>query len=173
MDEKKVVHKELSFKIIGILFEVYNNLGYGYQEKYYERAIEKYFKDRKIKFKRQALFNIAIKGEIIGRYYLDFLVEDKIVLEIKKGNHFSKQNISFAKSMFRLCEEVLRRGNLKRTSTSLRRKLVLKLTVAISSETTSDYLVETIKERDRHVISEYRNYSRRHAINYGAFIHKK
>ena len=54
MNEKKVVHKELSFKIIGILFEVYNNLGYGYQEKY--------FKDRKIKFKRQALFNIAIKG---------------------------------------------------------------------------------------------------------------
>lgn len=90
MDEKKVVHKELSFKIMGILFEVYNNLGYGYQEKYYERAIEKYFKDGKIKFKRQALFNIAIKGEIIGRYYLDFLVEDKIVLEIKKGNHFSK-----------------------------------------------------------------------------------
>lgn len=97
MDEKKVVHKELSFKIMGILFEVYNNLGYGYQEKYYERAIEKYFKDGKIKFKRQALFNIAIKGEIIGRYYLDFLVEDKIVLEIKKGNYFSKQNMEQVK----------------------------------------------------------------------------
>lgn len=97
MNEEKVIYKELSYKIMGIFFEVYNELGYGYQEKYYERAIEKYFKDGKIKFKRQALFNIAVKGEIIGRYFLDFLVEDKIVLEIKKGNHFSKRNMEQVK----------------------------------------------------------------------------
>jgi hypothetical protein len=34
----KVLYKELSYKIVRILFDVYNDLGYGYQEKYYEKA---------------------------------------------------------------------------------------------------------------------------------------
>jgi len=93
----KVIYKELSYKVVGILFDVYNDLGYGYQEKYYERAIEKYFIADNIKFKRQVPYKIAVKGEIIGRYYLDFLVEDKIVLEIKKGNYFSRRNIEQVK----------------------------------------------------------------------------
>jgi GxxExxY protein len=95
--EEKVVHKKLSYQIVGILFEVYNELGYGYQEKYYEKAIEKYFRDKGINFKRQVCFSIAIKGEVIGKYILDFLVENKIALELKKGNYFSKRNIEQVK----------------------------------------------------------------------------
>ncbi len=93
MEEDKLIYKDLSYKIMGILFEVYNDLGYGYQEKHYERAIEKYLRDAKIKYIRQAPYKILIKGEVIGRYYLDFLIEDKIILEIKKGNHFSRRNL--------------------------------------------------------------------------------
>lgn len=91
--ENKVIYKELSYQIVGILFEVYNDLGYGYQEKYYERAIDKYLIAAELKFRRQASYKIAAKGEVIGRYYIDFIVEDKIVLEIKKGSYFSKRNI--------------------------------------------------------------------------------
>ena len=98
----KVIYKELSYKIVGILFEVYNELGYGYQEKYYERAIEKYFIAEKIKFKRQASYKIFVKNEVIGKYYLDFVVEDKIVLEIKKGNYFSKRNIEQVKGYLKV-----------------------------------------------------------------------
>ena len=94
---EKVIYKELSYRVVGILFDVYNDLGYGYQEKYYERAVEKYFKADKLKFKRQISYNISAKGEIIGKYFLDFLVEDKIILEIKKGNYFSKRNIEQVK----------------------------------------------------------------------------
>jgi GxxExxY protein len=100
--QNKIIYKELSFEIVGILFEVYNELGYGYQEKYYEKAIEKCFIAHKIKFKRQAPFKIKFKGEIIGRNYLDFLVEDKIVLEIKKGNYFSKRNIEQIKQYLKV-----------------------------------------------------------------------
>jgi len=100
--ESKVIHKELSYKIVGVLFEVYNELGYGYQEKYYERAIEKYFIAEKMNFKRQIPYKITAKGEVIGRYYLDFLVEDKIVLEIKKGNYFSKRNIEQVKGYLKI-----------------------------------------------------------------------
>lgn len=93
MQGEKVIYKELSFEIVGILFEVYNDLGYGYKEIYYEKAIEQCFLKNKIKYIRQAPYKILFRGKIIGINYLDFLVENKIVLEIKKGNHFSKQNM--------------------------------------------------------------------------------
>ena len=93
MEEGKIIHKDLSYKIVGILFEVYNELGYGYQEKYYERAVAKCFVRESILHKRQVSYKIIFKNEEIGRYYLDFLVDGKIVLELKKGNYFSKRNI--------------------------------------------------------------------------------
>jgi len=93
----KIIYKELSYKVIGILFDVYNDLGYGYQEKYYQKAIEKYFQENNVIFKREVPFKISAKGEIIGRYYLDFIIEKNIVLEIKKGNYFSKKNIDQVK----------------------------------------------------------------------------
>ena len=91
MDDK-VIYKKLSYDIVGTLFAVYNDLGYGYQEKYYEKALVKYFTNKNIKCRTQVPFKIRIKGEIIGTYYLDIIVEDKVVLELKKGNYFSKKN---------------------------------------------------------------------------------
>jgi len=91
--ESKIIYKELSYRIVGILFEVFNELGSGYQEKHYERALEKVFIQEKIKYKRQAPYVIKMRDEIIGRYYMDFVVENKIVLELKRGNYFSPKNI--------------------------------------------------------------------------------
>ena len=91
--EDKVIYKELSYEIVGILFEVYNELGYGYQEKFYEKAIAKCFDEKGIYYKKQSSYRIRFHGEIIGRYYIDFVIENKIVLELKRGNYFSKKNI--------------------------------------------------------------------------------
>jgi GxxExxY protein len=88
----KVIYKELSYQIVGILYEVYNSLGYGYLEKYYEKAVEKYFIDINIKYKRQAPYKIIFRGELVGRNYMDFIIEDKIVLELKRGDYFSRSN---------------------------------------------------------------------------------
>ena len=89
----KIIHKELSYQIVGILFEVFDDLGYGYKENFYINAIVKNFKLNNIKFKTQVPYKLIYKGEIIGKIFLDFLVEDKIILEIKKGYYFSKKNI--------------------------------------------------------------------------------
>lgn len=97
MLDNKVIYKELSYLIVGILFEVYNELGYGYQEKFYERAIAKYLQDKNINFRRQVPYKISVKGEVIGSYYLDFLIDNKIILEIKKGDLFSGKNIDQVK----------------------------------------------------------------------------
>ena len=95
--EGKIIYKELSYKIVGILFEVFNELGAGYQEKYYEKAIEKCLLDENINHIRQAPYVLKMRGEIIGKYYLDFLIDDKIVLELKKGDYFSRNNINQVK----------------------------------------------------------------------------
>ena len=86
-------YKDLSFELVGILFEVYNELGYGYKEIYYEKAVKQCLDEKCIKYKEQAPFTLSFHGKIIGRFYLDFLIDEKIVLELKKGNYFSKRNI--------------------------------------------------------------------------------
>ena len=78
-----LVYPELSYKLIGILFEVHKNLGSQYQEKYYQRAIAIALKEQGIPFAEQVLVNLNFKGASIGRYFVDFLIADKIVLEIK------------------------------------------------------------------------------------------
>jgi GxxExxY protein len=83
---KDLLYPELSYQIIGVLFDVYNTLGYGYQEKYYQRAISNRFKKINLSLKEQVPVEIKFQGNEIGKYFLDFIIEDKIVLEIKKDN---------------------------------------------------------------------------------------
>jgi len=92
-----LLYKELSYKIVGVLFNVFNELGYGYQEKYYQKAIEQSFNLARIKYKKQISFKLAYKGKIIGLYRLDFLIEDKIVLELKVGKRFAKNDFDQVK----------------------------------------------------------------------------
>ena len=64
--EEKLVEKDLSYKINGILFEVDNNLGGGYQEKYYQRAIAKELQNRNINFIEQIKVPLYYKNQNIG-----------------------------------------------------------------------------------------------------------
>ena len=49
-----LVYPELSFKIVGCAFEVYNELGYGHLEKYYQKALSVALKNKNLSFKEQA-----------------------------------------------------------------------------------------------------------------------
>ena len=102
MTRKKIVHKKLSYKIVGVLFDVSNQLGASYHERYYQKAIEKLLIKEKITFQKEFPVNIEISGESIGKHFVDFVVEDKIILEIKKGNRFRmgdiKQVLMYLKS---------------------------------------------------------------------------
>lgn len=89
----ELVYPDLSYKIIGVVFDIFNELGYGYQEKYYQKAIAKSFNRLNITYKEQVPYAIKFKGEIIGRYFLDFLIDNKIILEIKKETNFRRHNI--------------------------------------------------------------------------------
>lgn len=88
-----LIYPELSFKIVGCAFEVYNELGYGHKEKYYQKALAVSFKKNNLLFKEQVNFTLKFQGETIGKGFCDFLVEEKIIVELKKSARFSKSNI--------------------------------------------------------------------------------
>ncbi|PIQ68311.1 MAG: hypothetical protein COV91_04795 [Candidatus Taylorbacteria bacterium CG11_big_fil_rev_8_21_14_0_20_46_11] len=81
----ELVEKELSYAVTGILFDVYNELGGGYPEKYYQRAVSIALKKKRIPFEEQLLLPLKFEEESIGRFFLDFLIGKKLVLEIKSA----------------------------------------------------------------------------------------
>lgn len=88
-----LIYPEESYKIVGILYDVFNDLGPGHKEYYYQKALAIAFNKEKIEFQEQVYTPLTYKNEKIGKYFLDFLIENKIVLEIKKDAIFRKQNI--------------------------------------------------------------------------------
>lgn len=93
-----LIFPELSYKIVGVLIEVHRQLGSNYQEAIYQRALAEEFKKQNIKFEEQVKVNITYKDKEIGYYKVDFLIEGKIILEIKKDKFFSRRNIEQVKA---------------------------------------------------------------------------
>jgi GxxExxY protein len=83
MTQNHVVYKDLSYKICGILLKVHNELGPYCSEKQYGDKIEYHFKLENIPYEREVVIPISFEGERPGRNKTDFIVANKIVLEIK------------------------------------------------------------------------------------------
>jgi len=88
--------------IIGACIEVHRHLGPGYLEAYYEEALAQEFTLRGIRFIRQQSFDVTYKGKVIGSGRCDFVVEEKVVVEIKAIESFAPvhtaQVISYLRS---------------------------------------------------------------------------
>lgn len=83
MEKEDFLYKELSYRIRGVFFEVYKNLGTGFKESIYCNAIGEEFNIRGIPFKRNRCVKIRYKEKEVGIYTPDFIVEDKIIIEVK------------------------------------------------------------------------------------------
>lgn len=86
MDFQDSKHKTLTAAIISIFYKVYNTLGYGFLEKVYENAMMYEFNKAGIPAKSQSPINVLYEGEIMGEYYADILVDDKVIVEIKAAS---------------------------------------------------------------------------------------
>lgn len=91
---KNIIYADLCFEIVGILYDVYDNIGFGHKEKYYQNALKVAFEEKNIKFSEQVYIPLKYNNQIIGKYFLDFLIDDKVILEIKSGSVYSKNNIT-------------------------------------------------------------------------------
>lgn len=74
---------ELTYQINGAIFEVNRILGAGFLEKVYEKALIFELINRKLNAENQVPIKVEYKGELVGDYYADIVVENKIILEIK------------------------------------------------------------------------------------------
>jgi len=80
---KNFLYKDLSYRIIGCFYEVYNELGPAHKEQIYQEALKVAFTEKNIEYKKNKRVKIIFKGKEIGIYEPDFIIEDKIIIEIK------------------------------------------------------------------------------------------
>jgi GxxExxY protein len=79
----QLLHKDLTYAIIGAAMDVHKHLGSGFLEAVYENALAHEFDLRDIAFQRQHARNIHDKGQPAGTYVADFVVEDLVIVELK------------------------------------------------------------------------------------------
>jgi len=82
-ENENIIYKDLSYKIIELALEVHNELGCGFLEKVYENALMMLLDREKIPARQQAPADVYFKGKVIGQYFADILVDNKLILELK------------------------------------------------------------------------------------------
>lgn len=88
-----LIYPELCYMIVGVLFDVWNTVGYGHREKYHQNAVVEGLKAAKLSFQREMPTPLLYQNKQIGKYILDFLIENKIVLELKVRDFFSQKDL--------------------------------------------------------------------------------
>ena len=83
-------HRDLTKKIIGAAYNVYNALGKGFLEKVYENALAIELKEKGINVIQQAPIITLYKNKIVGDYIADLLIEDKVIVELKAIKKLTK-----------------------------------------------------------------------------------
>jgi GxxExxY protein len=79
----EILHKELSYAIVGAAMEVHRVLGPGFLEAVYQAALAHELALRGIRYEQLRRLPVAYKGISAGEYEADFVVEDQIILELK------------------------------------------------------------------------------------------
>jgi GxxExxY protein len=80
--------------VIGAAFEVANALGPGFLEKVYERALIRELKLRGIGAKAQCSFTVSYKGQSVGEYVADLVVEERLIVELKCVDRLSNDHLA-------------------------------------------------------------------------------
>jgi GxxExxY protein len=87
-------HRSITEAILGAVFEVSNVLGCGFLEKVYERALFKELTARGLGVEAQVSLPVLYKGELIGEYLADLVVEGKVLVELKCVDHFAPEHMA-------------------------------------------------------------------------------
>jgi len=79
----KYEHSEITEKIIAAAYTVHNQLGFGFLEKVYKNALMIELENLSFKYKAEAPLKVFYQDNLVGEFFADIIVEDKIVVEIK------------------------------------------------------------------------------------------
>jgi len=96
------LYEELTYKLRGIFFEVYNKLGPGLPEKVYQKSVIYELQKDNISYETEKGINIKYKDINVGKQRLDLVVDGKIIIEVKATDNmhslFEKQTIAYLKA---------------------------------------------------------------------------
>ena len=84
-----LLHEEITKQIIGAFYAVYNELGYGFVESVYKRALAVELQARGIAFEREVMFTVYYLGVDVGDYRADLVVEGKVIVEVKTAERLA------------------------------------------------------------------------------------
>ena len=82
--------RELTKTIIGCAFKVHNTLGHGFLEKVYENALRIELAKQGLEVKQQEPIKVYYEGQVVGDYYADLWIEDRVIVELKAVRALSK-----------------------------------------------------------------------------------
>lgn len=88
--DNALLHAELTDKIIACAYDVYNQLGFGFSEKVYENAMTIKIAQKSLAVVQQAPVNVFFEKQLVGEYFPDLLVENKVIVELKAVSMLSK-----------------------------------------------------------------------------------
>lgn len=115
----EILHKELSYAVVGAAMTVHTALGPGFLESIYQKALAHELTLRQIAFTEQVPLPVMFKDVLVGDFYADFIVEEKIVLELKAAraihprhkaqaaNYLAASNLRLA-SIFNFGQSILK-----------------------------------------------------------------
>lgn len=96
--KEATTHREelngLAETVVGAVYEVANVLGAGFLEKVYERALCRELSAQGLKVRPQASFPVHYKGQFIGEYFADLLVEEELVVELKCAERLTDEHMA-------------------------------------------------------------------------------
>jgi GxxExxY protein len=90
--DKDYRHSDLTGEIINRFYKVYNVLGYGFLEKVYEKALKYELEKAGFQVDPQKPINVFYETELVGEYFADLLVENKVIIELKASEKICEKH---------------------------------------------------------------------------------
>jgi hypothetical protein len=89
-----LVHRELTERIIGCFFEVYNELGQGFPERVLRRAMMIAMLEKGLRAEEEVQLKVHFRGEVIGTFFVDIVVEGAVLIEIKALPELERRSVT-------------------------------------------------------------------------------
>ena len=83
-------HEELTEKIIGAAYAVYNKIGFGFVESVYENSLLIELRKAELEAEQQKPITVRYEDEVVGEFKADILVEDTVIVELKSVSNLAK-----------------------------------------------------------------------------------
>jgi len=85
---------EVTERILSACFEVSNELGHGFLESVYEKSLVVALQDKGLKAERQVPLDVQFRGKNVGEFFVDIIVEKRILLELKAAKSIATEHIA-------------------------------------------------------------------------------